>query len=158
MRNTLREVYSLKKTPEERMKELNARLSMIGRGRHRDLDKAQDDRTRAQSEPSRLSSADLKSSSQGTKCCGSCKYWAPRVKEWGKCRRNAPKPYVLGPSSEQYFRDWQKARDLEEKIGTEKGEWPTPTNWRVLWPDTSPRDYCGEWIENEGETCLSPIR
>lgn len=158
MKNTIREVHSLKKTPEERNRELEARLAMIGLDRHRNLDKERNDRTGAKKESSHQPSTDLKSSGQGTKCCGNCKYWARRVKEWGLCRRNAPKPYVLGPSSEQYFRDWRKERDLEESMEKGVAQWATPTNWRVLWPDTTPRDYCGEWVENEGETCLSPIR
>ena len=87
--------------------------------------------------------------------CGNCKYWARRLGVWGYCRRHAPNPYVLGPSSEQYHLDWDKARIEAEKSESKgpKGEWPTPKNWRVIWPETTYRDYCGEWVgSEEGET------
>ncbi len=79
--------------------------------------------------------------------CGSCKYWIRRESAWGRCHRNAPSPYVLGPIGESYFIDWQKTlrEQVQEKSKGKNPDWAPPSNWRILWPDTSATDFCGEW-------------
>ena len=92
-------------------------------------------------------------------CCGTCKYWSRRIKDWGYCRRNAPKPYILGPSSDQYYHDWQKARVTAEKDESKKGifDWSPPINWQVLWPETKVADHCGEWVDSGGKVFFPPL-
>ena len=89
--------------------------------------------------------------------CGSCKYWKRRAAGWGSCHRNAPNPYILGPSSGQYFADWEKAR-LEGQKDKGKYDWSPPANWRVIWPETKVTDICGEWVDLEGEVFFPPLK
>ena len=162
------------KTPEERMRELDARmakieldarlakveldarLAKVGRGRHRNPAKLPP--YTPPHLPSQEGRLDMEKEKEKKKekiavYCGTCKYWVWRVSEYGYCRRNAPNPFILGPSSEQYHRDWAEARLASEKGEGKKAtfDWSPPRNWRVLWPETKVSDHCGEWVVSEGE-------
>ena len=66
---------------------------------------------------------------------------------WGQCHRNAPVPYLLGPTAQTFNADWQKVIQVYTKAKSEGGnpDWTPPFAWRTLWPDTSETDSCGQW-------------
>ena len=86
-----------------------------------------------------------------SKNCGNCTHWVRREGSWGNCHRNAPTPYVLGPSGGLYITEWQKTIG-EQKNDKSEGkpiDWAPPRNWRVIWPDTCAADLCGQWEGKE---------